>query len=260
MLTPSLSLSLTLLLTQLPSGSDLLAMSLEEQRAAVSQLSVEQRTELVRSLSLDELLALEKRAAHSLGTYHAQVTRSERVKGTLTPLETMTVWVQPEPLAIRLESIGGPPKGRKVVYNSTLRKDELRAQDSGFLGMFGGVWLSLDSSMTRSDSNHPLTDLGFAPVMNLVEKIVRETRAKGEITRTYLRTDSTGVCERFDAPKGTKGLYATSSVLCFDPVLSLPMHFEISDEQGRLETYTYSTLEQNMKLAKAFFTPEAAGL
>ena len=255
-----LTLSLTLLLTQLPSGSDLLAMSLDEQRTAVKALTVEERTELVKSLSLDELLALEKRAAHSLGTYHAQVVRSERVKGSLTPKETMSVWVQPEPLAIRLESIGGPPKGRKVVYNSTLRKDELRAKDSGFLGVFGGVWLALDSSMTRSDSNHPLTDLGFAPVMNLVEKIVKETRAKGGITRTYLRTDANGVCERFDAPKGTKGLYATSSVLCFDPVLSLPMHFEISDEQGPLETYTYSNVQHHVNLANAYFTPEAAGL
>jgi hypothetical protein len=255
-----LTLSLTLLLTQLPSGSDLLQMSLEEQRAKVSELSVEERTELVKSLSIDELLALEKRAALASGTYHAQVMRSERVKGSLTPQETMSVWVQPEPLAIRLESIGGPPKGRKVVYNSTLRKDELRAKDSGFLGVFGGVWLNLDSSMTRSDSNHPLTDLGFIPVMNLVEKIVKQTRAKGEITRTYVRTDATGVCERFDAPKGAKGLYATSSLLCFDPVLSLPMHFEISDDQGRLETYTYSNVEQHVSLAKAFFTPEAAGL
>jgi len=42
--------------------------------------------------------------------------------------------------------------------------------------------------------------------------------------------------------------------------LSLPTHFEISDEQGPLERYTYSNVETHLAIANTFFTPDAAGL
>ncbi len=255
-----LTLPLCLLLTQLPTGPVLLAAPLDAQRTRLERLTPAQRTEVVRSLSLEQLIALEQRAAQSLGTYRARVVRSERIDGQMLPLETMQVFIRPQPLAIRLETVEGTKKGRKVLYNAALRKDELRAQESGFLGVFGGVWVGLDSRLTRSDSNHRLTDLGFAPVMGLIERILNQTRAQGELTRTYVRTDETGVCERFDAPAGARGLYATRSLICFDPVSSLPMHFEIADAKGPLERYTYSQVEAHLKLPDAFFTPAAAGL
>lgn len=244
-------------LAQVPTGSQLLAMPLSKQAELMASLTVEQRTQVVTNLSIEELVALELRGAQALTTYSATVVRSERVDGKMTSPESMTVWIQADPLAIRLDCLSGPSKGRQVLYNASLRRDQIRAKEGGVLGVIGGVWVDVDSAFTRRDSNHRITDLSLRAVVELIQRIVKESH--GALTRTFVRVDSHGVCERFDSPPGTTGLYATSSLLCFDPVASVPTFFEIADSRGLLERYAWSNLTPGPSLASNFFTPQGTG-
>lgn len=247
------------LLAGLPDGRSLLAMSLSEQRQTMAALTAEERTEVVRSLSIAELVALEQRAARAMATWQAKVVRAERVGGSMLAPEMMQVWVRNSPAAMRLQTVTGPKKGRSVLYNAALRQDELRAKEAGFLSVVGGVWIGLDSAFARADSNHRVTDLGFVPATEMIARIMRDTEKFGPLKRTFVRADDTGVCERFEAPPNAKGLYATNSLICFDPVSSLPLHFEISDAEGLLERYTWSEVQPSA-VGQDFFTVASAGL
>ena len=48
--------------------------------------------------------------------------------------------------------------GRKLIFNSTVKKNEFRVRESGFLAIVGRLWIRLDSDLTKNDSNHTVAE------------------------------------------------------------------------------------------------------
>ena len=236
-------------------------LSDEARRAEVEKLDPAERLALIESVPAADLITMGRTAAGALRTYSTRLTKQERIDGELQDPQTAMVWVKPEPLALRMEFVEGDAKGRRLLYNSALRKDQLRARESGFLGIAGAIWVGIDSSLTRGDSNHPITDVGFTPLMELIGKDFATAAAAGGHSRSNEGPDEEGLyCVLFTAPANVPELYATSARLCIDPVLGLPMRTEITDREGFLERYVYRDVKPNLALPSDHFTPEGAGL
>jgi hypothetical protein len=231
------------------------ALPVEERRARIVKLSVDERKALITKVPFLELLALEKKAAVALGTYSVTMASRERLDGVLSPRQTVRMWVQPDPFAVRVKNLAGPGEGRRLLYNASLRKDQLHVNQPGVVGAVGGVWIDVKGSIARGGSNHLITDTGLVALVELVTRHSQEAMKEGELTRTFEYVDESGaVCERFDSPKTTKVLYATSSRLCVDPVTMLPVSVEITDAGGLLEVITFSDVKSQPALGKKFFT------
>jgi hypothetical protein len=239
----------------------LAGLSDEARRAEMAKLAPAERFALLERVGAADLVQIGKNAALALQTYSARLTKQERIGGELQDPQTAVVWVQPSPLALRVEFVEGSSKGRRLLYNSALRAGELRAREGGFLGIAGALWVGVDSSLTRRDSNHPITDIGFAALMELIAKDFTQVAATGAHARANEGPDSEGLyCILFTAPSGVSGLYAASARLCIDPLLGLPVRTEITDRQGFLERYVYRDVKANLALPGNHFTVEGAGL
>jgi hypothetical protein len=160
-----------------------------------------------------------------------------------------------------LDFKSGRNAGRRVLYNVDIRKNEVRVKEGGALGLVGGLWLDLDNALTRLDTNHRATEIGFSALLDLVEGDLKEALAKGaEHTRTDEGVDATGTYYSvFSAPPDVLSLYAVSTRIGFDPVLSLPTFVEVHDTVGLLETYRYSNAEP-VTVDATFFTLRGAKL
>lgn len=238
----------------------LAALSDEARRAEVSSLAPAERFALLEQVSAGDLVAIGRSASRALGTYSVRLKKQERIDGELQDPQTAMVWVQPSPLALRVEFVEGP-KGRRLLYNSALRARELRAREGGFLGIAGAIWVGVDSSLTRRDSNHPITDIGFAALMELIGRDFTSAATTGGHARKNEGPDPEGLyCILFTAPGSATGLYATSARLCIDPVLGLPLRTEITDREGLLESYRYTDVKPKLSLPADHFTPEGAKL
>lgn len=245
----SLLVSAVILAAPLPSDPlDFVKLAPPERKKLLAQLSKEDQAKLYASISTEQLLEVGKAAAAALGPYSARVVKRERVDGKLLEPQTIELVVRDSPLAIKAHYVAGPAKGRRVVYDSSVKKDELRAKEAGFLGIAGAVWIDINGSLARGDSNHPITEFGFGPVVRLLENAFAEARPYGGFSRSNDGFDKAGrYCHTYTAPKAPKKFYATKAKICFDTVLAVPVWLEIDDAEGRLESYYFSDVTQVSK-------------
>lgn len=210
----------------------------------------------------DELLRRELAAVAALGTYRMRFTKNERKPRGMTGVQVMELLVRQSPsFAVVGEVVAGPSLGRRFLYNAALRTDELRVREGGLFGVVGGLWIGVDSSLARTDTNHPITNLGLAPILNNVAKDFARGAALGGHTRVDEGFDADGAwCMRWRAPPGALGLYCTQSFFCVDPRTFLFTRAEISDEKGVFESLRFEIIAQNLRVPDAAFTPEGAGL
>ena len=216
--------------------------------------------ERLRKSSVEELISLGAKAVAQLGTYQARLTKQERVGGKLLDPQTLEITVREKPLAARIKFIAGPAKGRKLLYNVEMRRDEMRVRESGLLGLFA-IWISLDSPMTRKDTNHRVTDLGFGPLLEMIRRDVEQAKAQGGFARADEGFDERGAfCMRYTAPPGAKGLRGDKTRICVDAALGLPMRVEVFAGGQLAESYAYEEVVAQKRVTADFFTPDAAGL
>ncbi len=230
-------------------------LPLEQRRAEIKTLTRERLIELFATTPVAVLLEAGKAAASQMGTYESRVVKRERVSGKLLKPQTIHLTVRQEPRAVRLEILDGPAKGRKVVYDSTVKKGELRVREAGLLGLTGGMWIDINSKLTRSDTNHPIGDFAFTSIIGVLEDSFKKGEALGGYARKDEGFDSAGrYCITFTAPAGGKDLYASRARICMDPVLALPVIMEIDDANGPLERFDFSDVKP---VAKADFSPSS---
>jgi len=236
-----------------------MALSSADQTAAYSKLSHDEQAALLAALTPMQLVTLAKASLKAMGPYQGEMVKQERVDGKMLPQQTMRVGVREAPFAVRLEVLAGPSKGRKVLYNSQLRAKELRAKESGFLGIAGGVWVDINGSLAKGDTNHVITDTCFGSAIRLIEGDIKASESLGGLQRKDDGFDANGLyCMHVTAPKGAK-TYATKSKLCFDPVLRLPVAMEIEDAKGPLESFHWKNVKPHA-WTDADFTPDALGI
>jgi hypothetical protein len=224
------------------------ARRLDEIRALPRPAVAEQ----LRATPPEDLIVLGREGLRRIGTYRARLLKQERVGGKLLPAQTMEVVVQPSPRAQRLEYVEGPKSGRKVIWTQK-RPTEMLVRESGILGI-ASLWIDLDGSLAHGDTNHSVTELGFGPLLDLVDSDLRKTRAVGGHIRKDQGFDGSGAyCMEYTAPPNAKGVYAQRTRLCVDAKLGLPVKIEVYDTQGFLERYEYTNVRPNQKVDPALF-------
>ncbi len=244
-----------------PATPTYLELSTPERRAALTKLSREEQAKLLAKTSATELLSLGQRRVKELGTYRLRLTKEERVDGELHAPQIMSLLIQSQPLAVRGDVVAGPSKGRRFLYNHAIRPGELRAREPGLLGLAGAVWVDVDSKMTRRDTRHPVTNLGYGPVLEIFQSDIRKAAAHGGHAREDEGFDGSGAyCMKFVAPKAAKDLYARKARICFDAVDGLPAKIEVWDAEGLLERLAFKLEKSSVPGAAVELTPEGAGL
>ena len=210
------------------------------------------------AVSTDTLFAEARAAVGALGVYRATVTKTERVRGTLVGPETSEVWIRESPRALRmtfLDAKGRP--GRRLVYNEAVRPGQMLVRESGLLGHFS-LWVDLDGWLARRASNHSVRDVGFGPLLDIIDR----DRARARTLGGHVRRDEPpgsgpdgSGCLVFVAPPNARTLYATRTRLCFDRALHLPIFVEVFDGQGLLERYRWQHLAPRQTVDDRFFSP-----
>lgn len=236
-------------------------LSAAERAAWVERAAPEELDRRIRQTPLADLIAIARASVPLLGTYAARMLKQERVDGRLLDLQTVELRVREKPFAALMRYREGPGAGRVVFYDEALRKDALRAREGGLLGLAGGLWISLDSSLTRKDSNHSVRDVGFGAIVALVQADVDAAAARGGMARADEGLDERGnFCMRFTAPAGAPGVRGERSRVCVDPSLGLPVHVEVEARGQLQERYSYDRVETGLAGPAAALTLESAGL
>jgi hypothetical protein len=204
------------------------------------------------------LITLGKRAVASLGTYSYRMAKTERINGQLLDEQTVDVFVKESPFAVRLEFVKGPSSGRKVLYNSKSRAAEFRVRESGFLSIFGKLWIDVDSSLAKSDSNHSVKEAGMGRLLDRFESDLVRGEGQGGFKIVHEGWSSDGVwCAMYLPPNAGKGFSAFKTRICSDLLQGLPVKVEGFDaKENLLERYRFSDVKAVTK-PDTFFDPDS---
>jgi len=245
---------------ELPTSDELLAMGVQGRQRLAAERSQEEIGRLLAATPQDALVAMGRQGVAALRTYRARLLKQERINGKLVEPQALDITVQADCRAFRIDFVKGPAKGRRVLYNAELRPTELRVKEAGMLGLAGALWIDLDNPMTRRDTNHRASELGFLALLDLIDADMKRAQAGGGHSRRDEGIGKTGLFGSvYTAPKDLPGLYAVSTRIGFELASSLLMEVEVTDREGLLETYRYESVS-SVSLAPDFFTPKAAGL
>lgn len=230
-------------------------MTEAERKATVAKLSRDELAEALRTTPPALLLGLSAQAIAAMGPYQYVMVKQERIRGTLQGEQTIRTTIQEEPNAIRLEYLEGPSAGRKLIYNSTVKRDEFRVREPGFLSIVGRLWIPLVSDLTKNDSNHTVAEAGLG---SLVRRLLADQkRAGADLAVEHEGWNVAGhFCSLYILPNGGKGFDNAKTRVCTDPRAGVPMKIEGFDAAGGLiERYAFSDLKP-ITLDKNTFDPE----
>jgi hypothetical protein len=236
-------------------------LPISERRKQVASMSRDEIAAVIAKIPAATLLELGQKRIQQLGTYRARLTREERIDGKLTRPQAMELTLRPQPLAVRVEVVSGPGKGRRMLYNEALRPKDLRVREPGLLRALGALWIDIDAKVTRRETRHAITAIGYAPAMRLLVTDFEKARPAGGYARTDEGFDAAGsFCMRFDAPAKARGLTGNMARLCIAPADALITSVEVWDDAGLIERFRFELLQARMTVPDVEFTPEGAGL
>jgi hypothetical protein len=210
-------------------------------------------------LATEALLLRARRAVERLGVYHATLTKTERVRGALIGPEVADTWIRERPRAVRMTFLIDGRPARRLLYNETVRSQEMLVREKGVLGLMS-VWVGIDGWLVHRTTSHTVREVGFGALLDLVERDLVRGRAQGG----HQRSDEPAgqgpggtSCVVFTAPPGARDLYAARSRLCFDEALGLPLVIEVSDRAGFRERFEWRNVRSQQSPEPRFFLPEA---
>ena len=204
------------------------------------------------------LVEASRARVEQLGTYRVRFTKEERLESGWVGPQVMNLVVRERPFAVLADVVSGPNQGRRFLYDTTQNKAQLRVREPGLLGVLP-LWIGIDSALTRDDTRHPVTELGYAFVLRMIERDARLAAGAFTIVED---TDTGRAVERCliaTAPSGVAGLYAQRTRLCFDASSKLLTKVEVWDALGAVERLTFELVEANVK-GREVFSREANGL
>lgn len=230
-------------------------MTEAERKATVAKLSQDELAEALRTTPPALLLGLSAQAIASMGPYQYVMVKQERIAGTLQGEQTIRTTIQEAPNAIRLEYLKGPSAGRKLIYNSTVKKTEFRVREAGFLSIVGRLWIPLTSDLAKNDSNHTVAEAGLGSLVRRLQ--ADQKRAGAALGVEHEGWNAAGhFCSLFVLPENGKGFDHAKTRVCTDPRVGVPMKIEGLDAAGGLvERYAFSDLKP-ITLDKNTFDPE----
>lgn len=191
----------------------------------------------------EEFISIARERVDHLGVYRLRFTKEELVKGKWIGPQVMELTIREKPYAVNGLVLSGPNKGRKFHYDQKERKSEVQVREAGILGALP-LWLDINNPLTRGDTNHPVTELGYSFVLRMIERDEERSRSAGGFTRVNEPPD----CVLLTAPTTMTGFYAPKVRLCFDMDRRLLKRVEIWDEKGKqIERFQFELLEERAK-------------
>jgi len=192
--------------------------------------------------SPEALIAGGRESVRKMGTYRARLVKTERINGEVCPAQTIDILVRSSPRAVRLEFIAGPKSGRRVIWREDNRPSEILVREGGIMGLTS-LWLDSSGSLARRDTNHAVSEIGFANLLDVMERDLAKGKSQGGHVWKDLGLDANGIYQvEFIAPPGARGLYAQRTRFGIDPNLHVPVDIEVFDAQGFLERYQYKNV------------------
>jgi Protein of unknown function (DUF1571) len=158
------------------------------------------------------------------------------------------------PFAVRLEFVGGPAKGRKIIYNPAVKADEFRIREAGFFSIAGRLWISLSSGLAKKDSNHTVKESGLGFLLKNFERDLARANEKGGITVKHEGWDAKGLhCSLYVMPNKGAGFDSASTRICTDVAAGIPGRVEGFDPSGTLrERFEFSDVKSVTVTAETF--------
>lgn len=233
---------LSVLLAAALSAAPLGDISDEERKEIVSKATPDELAEAMRNVPVKDLIVMGQRAVKALGTYTYLMKKQERVGGEMLPVQDITTTIRETPFSARLEFVGGPGKGRKVLFNPGERKDQFRVREAGFLGIFGALWIDVESGLAKKDSNHTVREAGMG---NLLSRFIRDIDKAAPLGGFGVKHEGWNAkghyCSIWISPNNGVGFDSAKSRICTDLKTGVPASVETWDAKGNaLEVYEFS--------------------
>lgn len=235
------------------------SLSETDRRALVKATPREELERVMKETPQSKLLGMGQRIILGINSYSYKMQKQERVRGELLPEQIIEVFVRESPFAVRLHYLKGPGAGRKIVFNPSVRAAEFRVREAGFLSVAGAIWLNVDSSFAKSDSNHTVREAGIGP---LVGRLIRDTeRAKplGGFSMVPEGWNDKGeYCASYLSPPASPPFDYEKTRICTDLQSGVPMKVEGYGAKGELlEKWHFSDFKPETWPSE-FFDPEKA--
>ncbi len=246
------------LLTFALAGSPLSAsLTDSERRAAVAKATPEELEQALKETPVPKLIEMGQKAVTALGTYSFRMVKRERIKGELHEEQEIVATIREAPFAARLEFVKGPSKGRRILYNPAIRKRDFRVREPGLLSIVGGIWIDVDSSLAKKDSNHTVLEAGLG---NLLRRFMRDHERAlpmGGFAVKHQGWNANGnFCSIWISPNNGVGFDSAMTRICTDLKSGLPAIVEGFDAKGTMiETYAFFD-PKKVTLGDLFLKPE----
>lgn len=192
----------------------------------------------LRALKPEAMLAWARLELTRLPEYEYWMTLQERLNGQW-PARPAKLQVRYRHAPRQLQARwlpGGPHAGQQIIYDETQRKDEMYGRLGGVLG-FAAMWVALDGSIARAQSNHTVRELGLQPILERFEQNAKTLRAAGRDERptrieVVQEMGQRMVAITWELPSGPPQYYAKRVQLVFDLKNPYPRVMASWNEQG----------------------------
>lgn len=207
----------------------------------------------------DELMTLLGRIESSYAKvedYSAVFRKKERVKDKLRPEEAVSIKFR-KPFQVYMKWLDGPLKEALYVDGENNNKVVAHCDGTG-----ANLTWKLDpkGSILMADNRHPITDIGFGFIINLMRINIPLALRHAELEVVRLVDENfmgrkTTVLEARFTPKEGRQYYATRVVCHIDKEYLLPIGIACYDERDALmEQYAYQDLKVNVGLNEKDFS------
>ncbi|MGU7769329.1 DUF1571 domain-containing protein [Burkholderia sp. MR1-5-21] len=209
------------------------------QQGALAKLDDATLTALFKAL--DPLAVPEYISTGPIGypAYQFTMRRQERISGKWpdTP-DHMLVKTTREPLKVYAKWLpDGAHAGQEIIYDSTLRKDEMYGHLGGLLGKLP-LWTAIDGALARAQSNHQVKDLGTEFIANLYLTEGKKYREAAVERPTHVEAKTVDgvrvVALTYETPTGRPQFYAKKEILGLDLHAPYFRTVESYDNDGRI--------------------------
>jgi hypothetical protein len=193
-----------------------------------------------------------------INDYTAIFRYQARLDGKLLPEQTMLLKFQ-KPLKIYMKWIENPLKGTEGLYVEGKYDDKLIVHRGGMLGIVT-LWLDPRGSVAMLGNRHPITEVGFGFVIDVMRRDIHTALQNREIE--IIRIDdepfngrSATLLEARFAPQGGRKYYASRVVCHIDRELLLPIQAAFYDEKDVFfERFSYMDVKLNVGLTVLDFS------
>jgi len=177
---------------------------------------------MAHAMKPETLVRWLKAEVADLPEYEYRMRRQERVKDQWQSQPAlMLVRYRHAPRQVYARWLkGGAHAGQEIIYDETVRKNELYGHLGGLFG-FAAIWSALDGQLAKSQSNHTARELGLQYIVDTVERDGRAhvaARETGKFNEARVVTEGGErmLALTWDAPSGPPAFYAKRVRLFFD--------------------------------------------